>query len=239
MKFLLTLNHPTLDNLLRIDDIDSSVEQISNILANAASRMIKRERRHNYSIQGPEQPPWWDSDCEKLKSEKFSALDIYRLNNLNVDLVEYKNARKSLKSLCSIKKLKHADRNHDDYVGACKDTNGLRKQVKCFLRKSYTAEIVSAAEWFNYFLDLYNTCDVNLDGKFEMEIQDSLNCSNPLYLSENQNHILDSPITSNEILSTIKSLPTSKALGPDVIVNEIYKHSLVKMLPNVITLFNM
>ncbi|KAK6186898.1 hypothetical protein SNE40_006158 [Patella caerulea] len=200
--------------------------------------MVKRERRHNYSI--PEQPPWWDSDSEKLTSEKFSALDIYRLSNLNVDLVKYKNSRNSFKSLCSTNKLKHADRNHDDYVGACQDTNGLWKQIKYFFRKSSTSESVSAAEWFNYFRDLYNTCHVNLDGKYEMEIQDSLlNCSDPLYLSENQNHILDSPITSNEILSTIKSLPTSKAPGPEGIVNEIYKHSIVKMLPYLITLFNL
>ncbi|KAK6178688.1 hypothetical protein SNE40_011214 [Patella caerulea] len=136
----------TLDNLLRIDDIDSSVEKISNILANAASRMVKRERRHNYSI--PEQPPWWDSDCEKLKSEKFSALDIYRLSNLNVDLVKYKNARNSFKSLCSTKKLKHADRNHDDYVGACKDTNvfletdKILSSKKLYLRKCQCSGMV-------------------------------------------------------------------------------------------------
>lgn len=105
-----------------------------------------------------------------------------------------------------------------------------RAQMQVHKLRSSTGDMTfkssKIAAWFrDYYADLYNL-DANItpDAKVTRltKICDYLSINGLPPLTENQQTDLDSPITTAEIESTIKSLPNGKSPGPDGFTKAYY-----------------
>ena len=58
------------------------------------------------------------------------------------------------------------------------------------------------------------------------------------YADENVNDIFNSPFTEEELKTSISALKNSKASGPDGILAEMIKSTMLKILPILLLLYN-
>ena len=69
------------------------------------------------------------------------------------------------------------------------------------------------------------------------EMDKFLECYNFLRLNQEEIENMDRPITSSEIESLIKNLPTNKSSGPDGFTGEFYQTFREKLTPSLLKLF--
>ena len=172
-----------------------------------------------------DQPPWWDADCQSAKAEKYSSLKQFRRTNHQCDFERYKRAKSRFKALCKSKRLHCEKQKRSELSNACKNPKEYWRLIKQNCNKNLNPENQIAPEqWIDYFENLLNT---NAEDTLLQEIVQNHDASD-----------LDSPITDDEIISSIKSMNPGKSPGPDGIVIEMFKSTLGKILPYLKTLFN-
>ena len=72
--------------LIKLDiSIDDCVQSIVEMYHKAAECMKSKPSKTNVA----KQEPWWDSECDNLKKEKFKALRLFRTENNYQNLNNY------------------------------------------------------------------------------------------------------------------------------------------------------
>ena len=130
--------------------------------------------------------------------------------------------------MCKSKRLHCEKQKRSELSNACKNPKEYWRLIKQNCNKNLNLENQIAPEqWIDYFENLLNT---NAESENDTLLQEIV-----------QNHDasdLDSPITDDEIISSIKSMNPGKSPGPDGIVIEMFKSTLGQILPFLKTLFN-
>ena len=76
------------------------------------------------------QPPWWDADCAASKQRKYSLLRLFRVTNLQVDLINYKTQKNVFKNICKSKKCQYEKLKRDELVNSRKNPSLFWKTIK-------------------------------------------------------------------------------------------------------------
>ena len=166
--------------------------------------------------------------CEKLKYAKFLALRHFRYTNNSADLAIYLHNQKSFKMTCKQKKLEFQSINKRKLVDSRKDPKLFWSILKQSGSKPHTFCYDDTDKWIDYFQNL-----LHKDNQPSIETFPSENISD-----NNQNQILNKPISIEEITSSIKSLKNRKAQGTNGIGSEFYKNTCELITPYLCTLFN-
>ncbi len=77
-------------DLLHID-VNSAISKITSLLQLSGVRFISPYHRQS------RQPPWFDEECGKLKSEKYRLLNCFRKHKCDSNLDSYLNAKHNFK----------------------------------------------------------------------------------------------------------------------------------------------
>ena len=152
----------------------------------------------------------------------------FRRTNQQFDFECYKRAKSRFKALCKSKRLHFEKQKRSELSNACKTPKEYWRLIKQNCNKGSNPENqVTSEQWIHYFENLLNS---NVENENDTLLQEIV-----------QNHEasdLYSPITDDEIISSIKSMNSGKSPGPDGIVIEMFKSTLGQILPFLKTLFN-
>ena len=174
---------------------------------------------------------WWDEDCSLAKKEKYLALRIFRRINSDLNRLFYISKRNRFKALCRKKKIAYSRSKKQALIQAHKSPKEfwklLRENNSSFNDNSNN---ISSEEWYKYYSQLLTNrnviSDENLPGGFSF-VENNFDCS-----------ILNEPINDEEIIKSVRSTKNNKSPGPDGINAEMYKETLILILPYLNKLFN-
>ena len=174
------------------------------------------------------QPEWWDNECQRLKSNKFSLLRKFRFTNSEVDFNTYKTAKNRFKNVCRFKRLKLEKSKRKELLNASKNPKQYWRLIKqnCN-KKSDLSDQISPHDWLDYFKGLFTSVEENQHENVLRNIVQNHECED-----------LETPITEQEIINSTKSIHANRSPGPDGICIEMLKENLTSILPYLTSLFN-
>ena len=88
--------------------------------------MKQKSTKHLNDIQ----PPWWDADCEALNQRKYSLLRLFRLTNLQFNLINYKTHRNAFKNICKNKTFWYEKLKRNELLNSRKNPSLFWKTIK-------------------------------------------------------------------------------------------------------------
>lgn len=164
--------------------------------------MKKRVMRHSQADDT--QPPWWDSNCQTAKGDKYRALDIFRETKKDEDLQKYKELKAHFKSTCSIKQNQHND-DVKNWGNMKNDTDVLCKELKKLRRPKQTNNSITGKEWNDHFQLLFNSSENTtvLDESVKNCIINHDNECDDCNLKTG-NEMFNSPITISEAMNSVR-----------------------------------
>ena len=149
------------------------------------------------------QEPCWDSECDRLKKEKFKALRVFRCENNFQNLTRYKELRNRFKEVCRRKKLDYQKRKSDELTASRTNMSFFWRTVKKFKYKLKGPNIIKTEQWVSYFKELLY---IPHDGSLAENI-DEFREDGPF------NDIFNAPFTMTELRHSIKDLKLGKSMG--------------------------
>ena len=104
-------------------NVNSAVDLITAIYQDAGKCMLVNFRYFS------SQPPWWDDECDYLKSVKYIALRKFRSSNLESDLRLFKDKRNNFKNHCRSKVYEYQRLNRQELVN-CSNNHTMFWKLK-------------------------------------------------------------------------------------------------------------
>jgi len=187
------------------------VHTIISIYKTAAEDM--RTIRRNFN-RYQNNPHWWDSACSKAKREKYSLLRRFRWTNEPADFHLYKNSRRSFKNLCHAKKILYQNKKRKVLIDSRKYPQDFWSVIKGNRFTATTRAPINPNEWIRYFQSLLFKESENPLHNFDVHS----NVNN----NDHADYILNSPITDDEIETSVSKLKRGKSQGKDGIGAEFY-----------------
>ena len=130
--------------------INSHVELITTIYHEAGKYMKSK----NHYTPSSTQPPWWDIECDRLKTNKNNALNRFRCSNLDSDLRLFKDCRNSFKTYFRMKECDYQRKNRLELVNSMTNPGNFWKTLKKCKPINHIDDSISNDEWFQYFHNL-------------------------------------------------------------------------------------
>jgi len=155
--------------------------------------------------------------CEQLKQLKYAALRRFRWTNKIQDFQSYIDKRKLFKKTCYVQKRRHQLNEKEKLINSSKNPKAFWQLLKNSQKKyESTIQCISPDSWRTYFQGLLhkeNILNINNIAIDEGELPDE------------QDFILNSEITADEIITSINKLKMGKSQGIDGLGAEFYKAS--------------
>jgi len=221
------------ENLLLIDfdsflneddlDVDNCTEVITSCLTRAADFLVKTIVKR----EGGYERTWYDSECSSAKKQTNKLLKRFMRTHSNDDRAVYVKTRNDYKQLIRNKKRDYRQAKTKAIVDNLSNGQLFWKQIRALNFKTRVSPNIDLDAWVQYFKQIYsNECYTSED---------------VLYTEEDPTgdfSAMDSEISLDEILSSIKSLKVGKAPGDDKVLGEMLKCSANVILPYLGKLFN-
>ncbi len=182
-----------------------------------------------------------DHECKDIKKRKYSALDKFRVTGNFKHLTEFRTCRNKYRELCRRKCELYHESTTKQLLQSCKDGNykTFWSGVKSLLGKSVTqATSISSLQWVDYFKNILNIKDVNIDEDFVTFAKQYILQNASTLIDDDSDNILNKEITLKEITIALSALKLGKACGPDGLPPEMWKHGGNILLPYLHVLFN-
>ena len=195
-------------NYINDNSLQEALNTIMTCIYSAAECM--KTIRSKSTISKDKNQPWFDSECKVLRTQTLKALRNFRILKTAESLRAYQCCKKSFRKLTSAKKKHFSDMQTLQLSQTCDDKDP--KSFWNFLKGSrgQLPPDISAQEWFNYFLNVYGSGDVDMP-----EDDDIIN--------DSVDEELHAPITSTEVSYAIKRLKNDKSPGVDGVPAEFFK----------------
>jgi len=168
-------------SVANLPDIDSVLEEFSNVFKSAGVNMQIANSSMRTQLQTtPKQPEWFDTVCNSNKKHMYDKLKHFRKDNTHESLTEFIRAKKVFKETCRSKKNEYQNIVQEKLRLAFQDKNSDLWSIlkSCMNRKNTTTNNISLNEWFEYFSSLYNQCNNSRnnhnDQEFVQTVQDTL-----------------------------------------------------------------
>lgn len=216
-----------INELLNDMDTNTMCQKITDILKNVADKTCKIKTS---SMNSPKKvsdnkniiPPQFREKLKWAKHNFHKAKEKYkdRTNDSNRRHTMIK-ARKTYKNLIYlIERYKKEDKIKKIASLEKKDPQQFWAGLKKLNKKKTNTSVINPKNWLEYFKDLLNINNKNIDQQFLDYTKSSL----PI-IKQNAipNEQLNNPIDMEELIKNIKSLKSKKAAGPDMINNGMIK----------------
>ena len=127
---------------------------------------------------------------------------------------------------------------YNKFKNSLNDTNECWKTLKQYKRTKCQNHI-SPDEWVGYFKDLLNTeHDVSVENKLMVDDYKKFHSNTCNYCLENNPDMLNITFTVEDVIKSIDSLKSGKALGPNGVINELQVLTKTLVAPILVNLFN-
>ena len=219
------------------DDINKKAQNLTDILLSTANLSLHKPK-YKKKKSNKKRKNWFDNNLFKMRSNLISLGKLYakfpkdpyikgkyyrnyRLYNKSRK-AKYKEFMNSM--FDKLEKLQSENPKH--YWQLVNDIKGLSKND--------SSSQIDSETWVNHFRNLHSS----IDGTFQNRISELENI-----LKQKEKTVifneLDFEIKDKEISEAISKLKSGKAVGPDLISNEMLKHSQKHIIPCLKILFNL
>jgi hypothetical protein len=217
-----------------LNDVNKAATSLVELLQHSCKKSVSKKP----SQVKPYKAEWWDDELEAEKRHKYKLLRLYRKENSQDSLQNYRLARKSFKNLCRIKQNTYK-LNTRKKIESCTSSVEFWKLIKACKQTKHCVHNISTTEWNNYFSELLNSSNI-LDEEHSQSVKAYMtwhdtNCEECKLEDEGA---LNANITLDEVENAIKLLPNKKSPGIDGIINEIIKQSQMILAPLLCRLYN-
>ncbi|XP_053393684.1 uncharacterized protein LOC128555432 [Mercenaria mercenaria] len=221
-------------NVTCMNDIDSCVDELSNILDGVASPLFKRNLSANSYKNDYVDNKWYTSECEEKRLSLYNALNMYRSNKSEVNRLDMVCKRLQYKA-CIRKARLNYDRSETQKL-----LDSRKKNAKLYWKMLKGAAGVKDANISLDTFEKYFRSVNNPEDRFFTPDDDIL------YFMEryenNEFNImfeeLNVPFTNSDIITAIKQLKNNKSGGLDLYLNEFFKNGKDVIVQYVLPLFN-
>ncbi|XP_077996531.1 uncharacterized protein LOC144449832 [Glandiceps talaboti] len=188
------------------------------------------------------QPEWFDSECKRLKLEKYRCLRQFRRDGQTRTLDRYNQLKGDFKNKCRDKKRKCMETYRNELSICIEDPKRFWHTLRRLTISKPHIPCIQPEAWYKYFSSLYKEQSDNVPFHMSEEythlFQSAVDDVIPAAVEDIDYDILNCPITDEEILASISSLKNGKSAGPDNILGEFFKSSPQVLLPYLKALFN-
>ena len=203
-------------------DVNKAKSLFNNILKVQAECMKKK-----VNVNGNHRnSDWYDFECKEAKKCVRRLLRKYRRSLTLEDKQFYCEARRDYKQLIRRKKKMHDKAVLNELVASVKSQKQFWQSLQKISRKrSQPVNNITMDEWFNHFKKV-------LDTEMVDEQQDDI------FDTDDNEPLLDRPISREEVLLAVRKLKSCKAAGPDDVIGELFKYSGNVVIDFLVQLFN-
>ena len=154
----------------------------------------------------------------------MSALHYFRFQNSRDTLKRYKMHRNRFKNVIRQKKGNFLKKKKEELIRSRSNPLVFWKLMKQARASKGSYDKIKDSEWLEYFKNLL--FDINREDITNFECIDS------------EFELFQSPITDAEVRKSILKLKPGKAGGPDGIISEMLKSTLIEICPVLVLLYN-
>ena len=212
------------------DDVHALNADITNLYCNISDQVLARKKVPNRNNK----KKWFDWECRKAKRQLNNAEHKVNKNPLDTELrTLYHNKKKEYRKIKSKKKNEFLfGLNQQIEDGKTINWKSFKK-LKAEFNEPVPFDTYDLNNFFCFFKELYSRkCKKSDHGE-----NNNTNRYNRV-LSEEEDMLLNKPITLDEVNSTIKQLKLNKSPSADLIINEMLKNSSNDLRRLLVKLFN-
>ena len=207
-------------------NIDDAVVHFNDFVKSPATCMIKTFTLSN----DIKKEPWFDDECKEAKKECRRKLRTFRRKRTQFDLEQYLSKKKTYTTLRKLKRQAYRRNKAESLKSNIKKSALFWKEARLLggNDRNNLTESISLNDWFHHFSNVFKQCA-------EAENDNIINVSG---LEEKEDHILNKPISKEEVKQAIVRLKTGKSGGLDGVVPEMLKCSGEETVDFLAKLFN-
>ena len=200
-------------------------DRFRGILGDCCDRWIPKR-----TIKSQFQPPWYDSECDRIRRDKEKWRKRAKTSNDEQDLQKFRSLRKKFKKTMDEKMRLSVEDDADDALISKKFWTHVKS-------KSKSTRIPETVRYGSRFR---NNCadQASLFNEYFFE-QFSEQSNYDIGITYDNDQFSDFIINSHDVFHILKSLNPSKAVGPDGIHGKILKRCARSLAYPLSTLFNL
>ena len=212
------------------NDFENSVCTFNDIVLNAATCMKKTFKESST----PHKPKcsWFDDECKIKKKEIRTLLNRHKRSDTDDSKLRFISARRDYKQLLKLKRKRFCKHKENKLVTSCfNNSPSFWSNLKEICHKPETRNTINIELLQNHFKGLFQTSRVIApicSECFEYS---------PIINDAYNNVIINENITPAEIDNVFRSIKTNKAVGSDMVSNEMLTSSANVILPYLTRLF--
>lgn len=224
------------------DDINHNISNFTNLMENVCDPLfaktvnVPKEGENTYSFNhNTQHRPWFDEECEILRTRFYTELNKYRENKTILNEINMVSARKSFKKEIRRKRFNY-DKSKTEKLITLKHENAKAywRLLKQAANQNVTHNI-SSKQFADYFKAINDP-----DDRFFQVDEDIIHFNDRYIRGEFQIMFdeLNGEISRTELLAAIKQLRNGASSGPDLWLNEFFKNGTESLMNYLHTLFN-
>jgi hypothetical protein len=224
------------ENSINVDTLDEALNCFNEAIYSAADPLFAR-----FSTAGrpkctfvEHKIPWYSEDCEEMRRVFFDKLNMYRLDNSDLNRSNMAKARNAFRKCARACRYKFDKEKADALLRARRSNakenwkllKGVTPLPKCNIAKNDFAEYFAAVNnpddhFYNADEDVLEFVDRYVDGELDVMFQE-----------------LNVEIEHGEIDKAIGELHNNRSSGSDLLINEFLVKAKLPLLPYLCRLFN-
>ena len=213
------------------NDLNEITEKISTLFENSAEKTFEPQKRKTpvQNVTDHQNKPWFGSDCKKSRRQYTKARKKYQKNKTEENRTTLLTASKDYKTTMNKYINRYKKRQQINLRNMqTRSPKEYWKYLNSFNKRKQT-KTPPIESFYDFFKDI-NSVKSDENGNLD-DILTKVNI-------DDDNNILNTPITADEIAKCIIKLKNSKAPGPDNVLNEYIKYTKDQLLPVYVQLFN-
>ncbi|KAK7100495.1 hypothetical protein V1264_023441 [Littorina saxatilis] len=217
-------------------DVNAALNKFNDVIKQQAECMKKRISMGGKSLQRE----WFDHECQTARSHVRKMLHKCRKSKDVIDKNIYCIARREYKYLIVRKKKSYN-------AGLIADLSNSVKSQKLFWetmkklsrRKTQPRHNITLDDWFQHFKNvLEKDTHVAIVDVVDGAVDENADVNDEGNDEDVVEHVLDRPISKEEVTLAIRKLKNGKSAGPDGLIGELFKHSGEAVVMFLVRLFN-
>ena len=219
------LNNVNWDNVFSCNDPYLAWNHFKDILNSSCDRWIPKK-----VLKSQFQPPWYDSDCDKIRRDKEKWRKRAKESNSESDLEKFRSLRKKFKGIMNEKMRLNVEDDSDNALISKKFWTHVKS-------KSKSTRIPGTVRYGNRFRN-NSTDQATLFNEYFYE-QFSQESDYDVDISYRNDRFYDLKFQRDDVLSLLLNINSSKAAGPDGIHGRVLKNCAYSLAYPLSLLFNL